>query len=420
MTFFDKLSKHRTGNSIQDVKVRLLTTFSFIALSTSFIVFFAFSLSLVFHEDAQIQQHLVSFEAIGVKHYELSQVEKTELSKFVTAYYNLDALPAKLRENGPYPMGEVTRFQSFYLEGFMVYHTEFEYQGQTIPMYLTIGARSIEFGDDNWDVLLGVSMLLMVFLIVVLRFSLKRVFEGLMSPISELSQQLQTKQDGQFQVNERAIDEIQQMTQHLNQYAQMKERLGKQELKFAKYASHELKTPIAVVLGAAELQAMKPDEAFQTKQRTRILTAARGMQNTMEVLLSIVKQENVSQVNHEYQVEDYQLDMESYRGSNHSTVPIDLVIEQGAQVNFPRVVLEMILKNLVSNALRFTEQGIIEVTIGSQGVRVLDTGTGYHPENGTEHGLGLLIVQRLCASYGWQFEIRDNPYQQGCLVELSR
>lgn len=420
MALFDKLFKHRIGNSIQDVKVRLLTTFSFIALSTSFIVFFSFALSLVLHEDDQIQQHLVSFEQIGVKHYSLSQEDTTELSKHVMAYYSHDALPANLRENGPYPLGEVTRIRSYYLEGFMVYRTEFEYQGKTVPMYLTIGARAIEFGDDNWDVLLGVSMLLMVFLIVVLRFSLKRVFEGLMSPISELSQQLQTKQEGQFKVNERAIDEIQQMTQHLNQYAQMKERLGKQELMFAKYASHELKTPIAVVLGAAELQAMKPDEAFQTKQRKRILTAAQGMQNTMEVLLSIVKQENVSQVNQEYPVAHFQLDVESYRGSNHSNVPIDVVIEEGAHVNFPRVVLEMILKNLVSNALRFTEHGKIEVIIGSQGVTVLDTGTGYNPENGTEHGLGLLIVQRLCASYGWQFKIGDNPNQQGCLAQLSR
>ncbi|MCZ8498782.1 hypothetical protein O9929_15125 [Vibrio lentus] len=58
----------------------------------------------------------------------------------------------------------------------------------------------------------------------------------------------------------------------------MKDRLAKQEMMFAKYASHELKTPIAIVLGAAELQAMKPnDPAFQTKQRERILGAANGM-----------------------------------------------------------------------------------------------------------------------------------------------
>ncbi|MCZ8488848.1 hypothetical protein O9992_21790 [Vibrio lentus] len=67
-------------------------------------------------------------------------------------------------------------------------------------------------------------------------------------------------------------------TSHLNSYSKMKDRLAKQEMMFAKYASRRLETPIAIVLGAAELRSHEPNIClFQTKQRERILGAANGM-----------------------------------------------------------------------------------------------------------------------------------------------
>ncbi|NOI79387.1 HAMP domain-containing histidine kinase [Vibrio tubiashii] len=412
--------KAKRGNSIEDVKARLLTTFSAIALTTSFLVFFAFSIRLVFHEDNQIENHLKSFQDIAIRHYQLEQVAQASISKYVTAYYDTDALPSKFKAQMPYKLGEVTRFRSFNFDGYMVYHLHFNYQDQQLPLYLTIDSRAIDFGDDSWDALMAISMILMIFLIIVLRFSLKRVFDGLMSPISSLTEQLAKPTEEDFSTSNHAIDEIQQLTHHLNSYKHMKERLAKQELMFAKYASHELKTPIAVVLGAANLQAMKEDAEFQAKQRQRILTAGARMQETVEVLLNIVKQENASNIHQEYELLPEHLELERFHEQLSPDVELTYNLERGCEINLPPSIMNMVLKNLVENAIRFTTYGQIEIDIKSNNIRVIDTGKGLNSEPETDHGLGLLIVKRICQSYGWQFRLENNPKQQGCLAAMTR
>lgn len=85
-------------------------------------------------------------------------------------------------------------------------------------------------------------------------------------------------------------------------------------------------------------------------------------------------------------------------------------------------VIRMILKNLIDNAIRFTSVGSITVTVSNTKISVIDTGKGLEGLPETDHGLGLLIVQRLCKSYGWTFELIDNKAQQeqGCSAILSR
>lgn len=410
----------RGSNSIQDVKSRLLKTFSVIALSSSFVVFLTFSLYLVYNEDQQTQQHLAAFESVAITHYSLEQVGTAKISPNVYAYYNEQFLPDELKTQLPYELGRVTRYKPFSENGFMVLHTRFvDDTGIERSLYLSVGSRALDFGDDNWDTLLLTAMTLMLLLIAFLRFSLQRMFDGLMSPISDLSAQLAKQSDHDFSVSERAIDEVQMLTERLNDYNQMKNRLMKQERMFANYASHELKTPISIVLGAANLQSMKDDKNFQQKQRDRIINAATGMQDTVEVLLNIVKQENANQTRtlYDYTVETLSLDKSLSK--LNSDVTFNMNVEEGTRLNMPHTVMNILLKNLVENAIRFTQKGHIHVEITSDSIDVTDTGTGLNElgASNTEHGLGLLIVRRLCKSYGWSF-LLENREKGGCVARL--
>lgn len=423
MNWRQRIFPSRSTHSIEDVKKRLLFTFSVMSLSSAFFVFFGFSLHLVFNEDAKVEYHLRSFEQIAKDHYALVKEDKVQISPNITAYYSETALDGKLSHNLPYQQDKVSKFNTFNEDGYMVYHdTFYSEEGKLTPLFLTIGTRSIDFGDDVWDTLMLLSLALMLFLIGFLRFSLRRVFDGLMSPLSELSLQLENKKEDEFEVSKRSIDELKQFTRHLNNYKQMKERLAKQELMFAKYASHELKTPIAVILGAANLQAMKEDDMeFQTKQRDRILLAASNMQTTVELLLSIVKQENVNQEEY-HEINDENLGLSAYKKKLSSGVELITRIDSSQKYNMSPAVIRMILKNLIDNAIRFTSVGSITVTVNNQKISVVDTGKGLDGLPETEHGLGLLIVQRLCKSYGWTFELNNNisPQEQGCSAVLSR
>lgn len=407
------------GNSIEDVKKRLIFIFSVLALSTSFFVFFSFSLYLIFNENTQLELYLRSFEQIAKDHYSLVKGDTASLGPYIQAYYSDVDLDSEITELLPLANNSVTQLRMYDDDGFLVFYSSFlDNQGNTVPLYLVVGNRAIDFGDDGWEVLMLSSFGLMCFLILFLRFALRRVFDGLMSPVSELSEQLSNNSQDDFKVTRHSIDEIQQLTSHLNDYKQMKERLAKQEMMFAKYASHELKTPIAVVLGAANLQAMKDDPDFQAKQRERILVAANNMQATVEVLLSIVKQENVRNATDLHLVQESDLQLGKYSNKMEAGVVFRSEIESNCQLNMPPVVLNMILKNLLNNAIRFTQQGEIALLIDSHCIQVIDSGSGLTDKLETEHGLGLLIVKRLCDSYGWTFELSNNV-TRGCCAKLT-
>ena len=323
-------------NNIENVKKRLIRRFASIAFSTSFLVFLTFSLKLAKEEDNQIARYLSSFEGFAQQYYQRAPQSSIAVSPNVTAYYDSAFLPDNIKMEMPYAKDEVTKVLQYTDDGFMIYHSTFLSNGNEIPLYLTIDTVSLDFGDENWDVLLSISTLLMLFLVGVLSVSTKRMFDELMSPVVELSQQLRDEERSQFSVSENTIDEIKQLTNHLNSYTQMKERVVKQEMMFAKYASHELKTPIAIISGAANLQAMKEADAeFQAKQRHRIIDAADNMQSTVEILLSIVKQENAASSDEVWAGSEQDISISELSKKAILGVEVTLRISADTTLNFP-------------------------------------------------------------------------------------
>lgn len=408
--------RRKLGNSIEDVRIRAMRTFALIAIVSSFAVFFMFSLQLVWQEEAQIERHLKSFRGVTEQFYMASPTSKLNLSEYVTAYYGEEGVTDQIKQLIPMPLNTVDRYrfeirpseEEFLVPGVIVYHFAFEHQGVTIPTYIALNSFEMDLWDDNWAVLMVIATLLMLFLIIVLRITLKRVFDQLAMPITHLSEQLLSHDQG-FSVSRSSVDELQQLTAHLNSYSEMKDRLAKQELMFAKYASHELKTPIAIVLGAAELQAMKPnDTEFQAKQRERILSAANGMSATVEVLLNIVKQENASMDSTLTPVTQANIDLSKYQAMLPEEVTLNLKVAPNTQLNMPLPIIDMVLKNYIENAIRFTQQGSIDVAISSNEISVSDTGAGLLSDAKVEHGLGLVIVSRIGESYGWTSSLVNN------------
>jgi signal transduction histidine kinase len=105
--------------------------------------------------------------------------------------------------------------------------------------------------------------------------------------------------------------------------------------------------------------------------------------------------------------------------------PVELKLQADCLlvVEAPEKVLSVMLGNLLRNAVAYTEQGIVRVTISAQGVEIEDTGVGLPPERvrdlrrpflrGTHrhpgHGVGLTIVHRLSDRFGWPVTIDSEP-----------
>jgi signal transduction histidine kinase len=109
-----------------------------------------------------------------------------------------------------------------------------------------------------------------------------------------------------------------------------------------------------------------------------------------------------------------------------------VVEEDRVSVIAPESVVAVTVGNLIGNAMRYTAEGEVLITIGGGRVRVEDTGPGI-PEEELEHvferhyrgqnitgkgaGLGLAIVKRLCELYGWSIHF-SNRASGGLRAEL--
>ncbi len=207
--------------------------------------------------------------------------------------------------------------------------------------------------------------------------------------------------------------------------------------RFLSYMSHEFRTPLGSILSIARLLSDEMDgplSAEQHKQVAFITSSARELSEMVGDLLDLAKIE-AGRIS----ISPAWFDLFSaLRGMFRPIVDssaVDLVFEE--PVNFPKLYtddkkLAQILRNFISNALKFTEQGSVRVTAqlhGENHVRfcVIDTGIGIPTElhhtlfedfaqvdsplqkklRGT--GLGLSLCKRFAELLGGEVGMESEP-----------
>jgi signal transduction histidine kinase/ActR/RegA family two-component response regulator len=154
--------------------------------------------------------------------------------------------------------------------------------------------------------------------------------------------------------------------------------------------SHEIRTPLNGVLGMA--QAMAGDE-LSDRQRDRLSVIHRSGEALLAILNDVLDLSKIEAGKLELEQLEFEL-AEVARGAysaftalaNKKGLSFALDIEEarGRYIGDPTR-LRQILYNLISNALKFTEQGEIRVTARRDGdmleVSVRDTGVGIPPES---------------------------------------
>lgn len=206
---------------------------------------------------------------------------------------------------------------------------------------------------------------------------------------------------------------------------------------FTSDVSHELRTPLMVLASSCELLLVNPalDDRAQ-RQVQRIARATEEMRDlvqtflllararseepgvTPQISLNMVADELVEQWRPAIEGKGLQFDYQS------GAFP-------GICYNAP--LLRSVMGNLLRNALHYTENGRIALTLLQHGFIVEDSGVGI-PETEREAvfqpfvrgvaargeglGLGLSLVQRICVSQGWQVSL-SGVTPQGCRFEVN-
>ncbi|HIC89737.1 MAG TPA: GAF domain-containing sensor histidine kinase [Anaerolineae bacterium] len=216
-----------------------------------------------------------------------------------------------------------------------------------------------------------------------------------------------------FDERERALRELQ--------------RLNELKTEFLVVASHELRTPVTIVLGFASLLAEQAGDELKTYVEP-LLVGARRLRRIVEDIFALGRLESLSIDSRRRRVSLAELVQELGRDFSNLAAAkgqtLDVVIEDEAlEVNCDRAEVELLLSHLLENAVKFTpEAGRIGLVVESQNdcilISVWDTAPVIPPDQreaiferfyqleqtlNREHGglgIGLAIAKRLAKAQG--------------------
>lgn len=219
--------------------------------------------------------------------------------------------------------------------------------------------------------------------------------------------------------------EVASLARALDAYrARMAESI-RREQEFGANASHELRTPLTAVQTGCEL--LLTDEALPAHCRARvesILLAAQRMGEQLQALLFLARGQVGTPREMVMLEECAMLAADPYRGEfERKGIALELAIQPGVALSSNRQALQLVLGNLIKNALQHTEHGYVRVAYEDRQLTVSDSGSGIAAEH-LPHvferfyrgagagstpgsGLGLAIVKRICDHFHWTVNVRS-------------
>ncbi|WP_181919351.1 HAMP domain-containing sensor histidine kinase [Alkalilimnicola ehrlichii] len=214
-------------------------------------------------------------------------------------------------------------------------------------------------------------------------------------------------------------DEVGALARALDGYRERMQQMLTREREFSADVSHELRNPLAVIQGAVEVIRDDPGLSRRTlKAVERLDNAGERMRDTVNTLLLMVREPS-RKLDEAVDVADCVSTLIEHNRQVWPVTPAWVRVAKPT-VRAPRAAVEIIVSNLIRNAVTHSGSNEVNVTLESNRLIVSDNGVGIAPEELpriTErgrrgcaakvegYGLGLALVQRLCERYGWRLEI---------------
>ena len=244
------------------------------------------------------------------------------------------------------------------------------------------------------------------------------------------------------------ITEQLRATEQLREALAHAEAMSRSKSVFLANMSHEIRTPLNGVLGLAEVLSMQITDPEQSRMIATIRQSGETLLSVLNSILDMSKIEagKIEIENVPLVLQDLlqQIDAVYSIQAEEKGLEFEVITSTGADL--PRIGdphrIQQILHNLMNNAIKFTSQGAVTLTVACRRDRpvvfeVRDTGVGMTPEQSARvfhsfeqadgsttrrfggTGLGLSIVRELVALMGGQITLDSAPGDGTCIrVEL--
>ncbi len=241
--------------------------------------------------------------------------------------------------------------------------------------------------------------------------------------------------------------ELDYLSRDLRRLKEEAEAANRRKSTFVRNLSHEIRTPLAAILGLAQLLASTRDDDAARRadlwQRTE--QNGRALLQLLDEMLDLSKIEAGHATFERVPVALTALCSEVVRALEPEALRKSLQVMVLAPRDLPPALADprrvrQILVNLIGNALKFTAEGEVRITLAQQVdeilIEVTDTGIGV--PHGTEQllfaaftqanetierdyggtGLGLMLSRRLAEGMGGRLALRRRDQPAGTTVEL--
>lgn len=250
---------------------------------------------------------------------------------------------------------------------------------------------------------------------------------NLVRPVRDLAQRMQAIVPGAPSARlptSYQREEIQVIAQASNAHLERVEQFIERERSLLDQASHEFRTPIAVIAGAVDVLKQIPLPEATKPALGRIEHAVQDLSETMVALLYLAREPSSGPGPVEVTVLHDLLprllaDHEHLLGDKPARLRIGDM--EPAFIAAPEAMVRIAVSNLIRNAVESTEDGEIELSLRACVICVTDSGSGFNPVEAARRyrenlrrsapvrgqGLGLFLIGRICDRFNWKLAIEQ-------------
>jgi signal transduction histidine kinase len=371
-------------------------------------------------------------------HPERLEQPTIEVSRHMTAYVGLSGAPYGLRERlrplapGIHELGDFN--EPFADEEVHIVVRELEGRSDLLYMVLDAsGYSASQYIEAIYLTAVGVALLMVC---LVGASTGRALADMVIKPVTSLTVKLRS---GSLDSLADQIDpqeygeEVGVLAEALADAAGRLRGFVERERRFTANASHELRTPISVIRGAAELMEAQIDDAESSLHRplARVQRAVAAMEETVDLFLALAREGELTSADGDCSLAEIVAEVVEHHRRYLQDKPVGVVVQvpESLKIEAPPRVLAIVLGNLVSNAFRRTLCGTVTVTWHDDRIVVADTGPGIpqeiasaatacHVSSAAGAGIGLSIVTALCERLGWHLQL-DSAEGSGTRATLT-
>ena len=220
--------------------------------------------------------------------------------------------------------------------------------------------------------------------------------------------------------------EVAELAAAFDAYHDRMARLLARERTFTADVSHELRTPLTSIQTSCELMLEDSGLAPKARERLEKIDAAAARLAELVNAFLLMAREEADGISGEVDLRECIEEAADSVRERAEAKGLTLLVEsrENLQLRAPRRALQVVLSNLLANAVSYTERGTVALVSRGGTVEITDTGRGMSQDSlpdlfrrfhrgdahsGEGFGLGLAIVKRICEQAGWKvgFEPRS-------------